>query len=215
MALASELVEAIADATGIEHRTMARYARFAREAGLLSQSGRGNSAAQMRPKDAANLLICLLTNGVAQDAATYVRNAEQMDVYNRDADHLSDRHLDAGQRAQLRQALPILFDREHTFPDLLRALVERAIDDWQGFEERMGQSQVHFFCEEFEALVDFDIHLDDAPIPEDPINVSFSYNHPLIGRRSPNFRRSTQLSFAVIARIGQLMASTPKESSNA
>lgn len=214
MALASELVEAIADATGIEHATMTRYARFAREAGLLSQSGRGNSAAQMRPNDAVNLLICLLANGIAQEAATYVRNAEQMDVYHRDADHLSERHLDAGQRKQLRQTLPILFDREHTFPELLRALVESAIDDWQGFEERMGQSQLHFFCEEFEALVDFDIHLDDTPIPA-PVIVSFSYTHPLIGRRSPNFRRSTELSFAVIARIGQLMASKPKESSNA
>lgn len=215
MALASELVQAIADATGIEHATMARYARFARESGLLSQSGRGNSAAQMRPNDAVNLLICLLTNGVAQEAATYVSNAEQMDVYHRDADNLDERHLEAEQRKRLRQTLPILFDREHTLPDLLRALVESAINDWQGFEERVGQSQLQFFCEEFEALIDFDIQLDEAPTLASPINVSFSYNHPLIGRRSPNFRRSTQLSFAVIARIGQLMARKPKESSNA
>lgn len=215
MALASELVEVIADATGIERATMTRYARFAREAGLLSQSGRGKSAAHMRPGDAVNLLICLLANGVAQDAATYVKNAEQMDVYSRDADHLDERHLDAGQRKQLRQTLPILFDREHTFPELLRALIETAIDDWQGFEERFGRSQLYFHCGEYEALVDFTIHLDDAPIQANPISVSFAYNHPLIGRRSPNFRRSTQLSFAVIARLGQLMARKPKESSHA
>lgn len=215
MALASELVEVIADATGTQRVTMTRYARFAREAGLLSQSGRGKSAAHMRPGDATNLLICLLVNSVAQEAATYIENAGQMDVYHRDADSLDERHTETSQREQLHNILPILFDREHTFPELLLALTEIAIDDWQGFEERFGQSQIYFHCDEYEALVDFTIYLDDAPIPAQPITVSFSYNHPLIGRRSPNFRRSTQMSFAVIARIGQLMAPNPKESNNA
>lgn len=215
MALASELVEVIADATGIEHATVARYARFAREAGLLSQSGRGKSAAQMRADDAVNLLICVLANGVAQEAANYVRNAGEMDVYHRDADHLDERHLEAGQRKQLERTLPILFDREHTFPELLRALVESAIDDWQAFEERVGDSHLHFFCDDFEALVDFVFRPDAAPILANPIGASFSYNHPIIGCRSPNFRRQTQMSFAVIARVGQLMASKPKESRNA
>jgi|GEM_PF-2547504 len=216
MALASELVEVIADATGTQRVTMTRYARFAREAGLLSQSGRGKSAAHMRPGDATNLLICLLVNSVAQDAATYIENAGRMDVYYRDADNLRDgRYFEAGRRKQLQHILPILFDREHTFPELLQALTESAIKDWQGFEERLGQSQIYFHCDEYEVLVDFTIYLDDAPVPAQPITVSFSYNHPIIGRRSPNFRRSTQMSFAVIARIGQLMAPKPEESSNA
>lgn len=215
MALASELVEVIADATGTQRVTMTRYARFAREAGLLSQSGRGNSAAQMQPGDAVNLLICLLVNSVAQEAAAYIENAGRMDVYHRDADSLDERHTEISQREPLHNILPILFDREHTFPELLLALTESAIGDWQGFEERFGQSQFYFHCDEYEALVDFTIYLDDAPIPAQPITVSFSYNHPLIGRRSPNFRRSTQLSFAVIARIGQLMAHKLEESNNA
>src|SRR5581483_11014708 len=72
-ALASELVEVLADATGVERATLTRYARFAREGGLLAQSGRGKSAARMRPRDAVNLLICTLANGIAQEAPAQIR----------------------------------------------------------------------------------------------------------------------------------------------
>ncbi len=213
MALASELVEVIADATGMEPATMTRYARFAREGGLLSQSGRGKSAARMRPRDAVNLLTCVLVNGIAQEAPQQIRAVEDMFVYSRDADHLDDRHLAKEDRARLRQQLPILFDRDHSLTDLLLALVDSAIEDWQSFEDRFGDSQISFHCDDYDALVDFQIRLDGAPLKT--INVAFSYNHPRIGPRSPHFRRSTQLSFAVIAGIGQLMARSPKESSNA
>ena len=216
MALASELVELLSDVTGIPKATMTRYARFAREAGLLSQSGRGKSAAHMRPDDAVNLLICLLVNGVAQDASTYITTARQMDVYSSDSDKLlDDRYFESNTRSQLRQTLPILFNREHTFPELLRALVEAAIDDWQGFEERLGDSYIVFDCDIYEALVDFTIYPDDTLVSDPRISITFSYNHPLIGRRYPGFQRTTQLRFSVIARIGQLMAHKPKESSNA
>lgn len=213
MALASELVEVIANATGMEPATVTRYARFAREGGLLSQSGRGKSAARMRPRDAVNLLACVLVNGIAQEAVQQIRTVEDMLVYRRDADHLDARHVAKEDRDLLRQLLPILFDRDHSLTDLLLALVESAIGDWQAFEERFGGSQISFHCDNYEALVDFHISLDGAPART--IDVTFSYNHPRIGPRSPHFRRSTQLSFAVIARIGQLMAVKPKEGSHA
>lgn len=216
MALASQLVEVIADATGVERAPLTRYARFAREGGLLSQSGRGKSAARMRPRDAVNLLTCLLVSGVAQEAPAQIRTVQDMIVYSRDADHLDGRHLAKEDRDRLRQILPILFDREHSLTDLLTALVESATEDWQAFEDRFGSSHVAFHCDDFEALVAFDIHLDDAPAALGrTVNVTFSYNHPRIGSRSPHFRRSTQLFFAVIARVGQLMAVKRKEGSRA
>jgi hypothetical protein len=216
MALASELVEVIAGSTGIEPVTMGRYARFAREAGLLSQSGRGKSAARMRPRDAAHLLACALTNGVAQEAPRQIRTVGEMAVYRRDADHLDENHLAKEERDRLRQILPILFDRDHSLTDLLLALVDSAIEDWQAFEDRFGQSHISFHCDDYEALVEFDIHLDGASTPLGrTVNVTFSYNHPRIGPRSPHFRRSIQLFFAVIARIGQLMAIKPEEGSRA
>ncbi len=207
MAWASELVTVIAEATGLEHGTLTRYARIAREGGFLSQSGRGTSAARMRPTDAANLLSCVLVNGVAQEAPAQIRRVQDMDVYHRDADHLDDRHLSREDQDRLRDILHIAFDRRHTLSELLIALVERATDDWQGFEEHFGNSFIHFLCDDYEAEVHFDILLDRDAVPFGPnANFSFSYSHPLLGVRSPHFRRSTQLFFKCITRIGKLLS---------
>lgn len=207
MALASELVEVLADATGVERATLTRYARFAREGGLLAQSGRGKSAARMRPRDAVNLLICTLANGIAQEAPAQIRTVNDMAVYSRDADHLDDRHLSKEQRDRLRQMLPILFDRDHSLAEILLALVEAAIEDWQKFESCFGNSFITFDCDDYAALIHFNIRPTTEGRPfGDELDFVFSYNHPRIGPRSQNFRRSTHLSFAVIARVGQLMA---------
>ena len=205
MAWASELVAVIAETTGLEHVSVTRYARFAREGGLLSQSGRGKSAARMRPSDAANLLACVLVNGVAQEAPAQIRSVHEMDVYHRDADHLDDRHFSRENRDRLRKILPVVFDRRHTLNELLLALVERATEDWREFEERFGNSFIYFHGGDYEALVEFDILLDDEGSPL-TANFTLSYSHPRVGPRSPHFRRSTQMFFAIIARIGELIA---------
>ncbi|MBX6330042.1 MAG: hypothetical protein IRY89_15880 [Pseudolabrys sp.] len=209
MALASELVEVLADATGIERTTLARYARFAREAGLLSQSGRGKSAARMRPRDAVNLLVCTLANGIAQEAPKQIRTVNDMAVYSRDADSLDDRHLSKDQQNRLREILPILFDRDHSLTEMLLALVESAIADWQQFEDHFGHSFITFDCDDYAALIHFNIRPTGEGRPfGDELDFLFSYNHPRIGRRSQNYRRSTHLTFTVIARVGQLMSAT-------
>ncbi len=103
--------------------------------------------------------------------------------------------------------LPIVFDREHTLSDLLLALVERATEDWQGFAEHFGDSFIHFFCDDYEAEVLFDILLDRDAVPSGPrAAFSFSYSHPLLGIRSPHFRRGTQMFFENITRVGKLLS---------
>lgn len=208
MARASELVEVITDATGLEPTTVTRYARFAREGGFLSQSGRGNSAARMKTVDAANLLACILVNGIAQEAAAQIQKVMEMAVYSRDADHLDDRHLSPEDQQRLRKILPIVFDRDHTLHELLVTLVDLATQDWQDFEHRFGHSQIYLYGDDSEALVYFDISLDDeipGPLGRS-LDFQFSYSHPVIGQRSPDFRRSTQMSFSLIARVGKLIA---------
>lgn len=198
MALASELVATIADATGTDAGTLTRHARIAREAGLLSQSGRGRSAAQMRPIDAARLLACLLVAGEGKDAAAHISAAAEMHVSSRDADHLDERHLDGAIRERLMQDWPILFDREHTFLALLAELVATATKDWQAFDATFSDSWIYFFCDDFESIVDFSIF--------ETANFSFSYVNPNTAPRSPHYRRCTQMSFHVLARIGRLLS---------
>lgn len=63
MALLSDLVRTVAEIEGMDEVSVGIYARAAREAGFISQGGRGRSAAKMSTKDAVNLIIAV--NGCA------------------------------------------------------------------------------------------------------------------------------------------------------
>jgi hypothetical protein len=72
MATLSDLVTALAGVTGLPESMVFAYGRFARQAGLISQKGRGRSAASMTLTDAANLLIAVAATGVTREAGTAV-----------------------------------------------------------------------------------------------------------------------------------------------
>lgn len=72
MATLSSLVEAVAGVTGLPTATVFAYGRFARQAGVIGQSGRGRSAAEMSFADAANLLIAIGGTGVTREAGSTV-----------------------------------------------------------------------------------------------------------------------------------------------
>ena len=63
MALLSDLVRIVAEIEGLEEVSVGIFARTAREAGHITQGGRGRSAAKMSFRDASNLLIAV--NGCA------------------------------------------------------------------------------------------------------------------------------------------------------
>jgi hypothetical protein len=74
MATLSDLVTALAGVTGLPEATVFAYGRFARQAGLISQKGRGRSAAAMSVTDAANLLIAVRATDVTREAGTAIKN---------------------------------------------------------------------------------------------------------------------------------------------
>src|SRR4051812_9790994 len=65
MATPGQLVKCIAEALGIPAPTVVQYDRLLAENGLRSKGGRGNSAANVTPIDAANLLIAIMGSPVA------------------------------------------------------------------------------------------------------------------------------------------------------
>lgn len=69
MANFNDLVRAIAAVEGMDEMTVVGIGQYARDAGHISKSGRGRSAAGMTPRDAANLLIGVNATGKAKDAA--------------------------------------------------------------------------------------------------------------------------------------------------
>jgi hypothetical protein len=68
MAPLSNLVSVLAHVTGLPEATVFAYGRFAREAGLISQAGRGLGGAQMTASDATNLLFAVCGSRVTRDA---------------------------------------------------------------------------------------------------------------------------------------------------
>lgn len=60
MAVVTELVDAVAALTGREEASVRLFARTLREAGLMTQGGRGRSAPHMTSLDAARLLIGIM-----------------------------------------------------------------------------------------------------------------------------------------------------------
>ncbi len=205
MANIRELTEKIAEVTGIEPVTMARYARFAREGGYISQSGRGTSAARMTPLDAANLLACALSNDIAQDAPRHIKRIMCMDVFYSDSDELEERP--AQRKNALRRILPVIFDRRHTLHQLLHSLVEIAARNPDDFRERFRNSSISFTCYEYEALVFFNINLSPTlSILEHAESFQFSYSKRSSRSVSDHFRRSTQLEFTGIALVSELLA---------
>jgi hypothetical protein len=78
MATLSDLVSALSNVTGLPEATVFAYGRFAREAGLIAQKGRGRGAAIMQASDAANLLIGVGGTDVTREAALAIRSYRPM-----------------------------------------------------------------------------------------------------------------------------------------
>jgi hypothetical protein len=68
MTTLSTLVSVFARVTGVPEATVFAYGRFAREAGLISQGGRGLGGAQMTVTDATNLLFAVCGTRITRDA---------------------------------------------------------------------------------------------------------------------------------------------------
>lgn len=69
----SQLVDEVSRITAIPVSTVFAYGRFAREAGLIAQGGRGKGGAEMQVTDAANLLIALGGTDVAREGPAAIR----------------------------------------------------------------------------------------------------------------------------------------------
>jgi hypothetical protein len=78
MATLNQLIEAVAGVTGLPKANVFAYGRFARQAGLIGQAGRGRSAASMTVTDAANLLIAIGGTAVTREAGVTVETFRKL-----------------------------------------------------------------------------------------------------------------------------------------
>ena len=78
LATLEELVVTIADIEGLGTERVRAIARSMREAGYIATRGRGNSAAEMSDRDAANLLIAVNAAGTARIAPQIVQRYRRL-----------------------------------------------------------------------------------------------------------------------------------------
>src|SRR5664280_162917 len=87
VATLSDLVRGLAMSTGLPEATVLAYGRFAREAGYISQKGRGRGAAGMTIRDAANLLIAIGGTAVTREAGNTIKRFRTLPAANWDVNN--------------------------------------------------------------------------------------------------------------------------------
>ncbi|MFG1202223.1 hypothetical protein V5F29_07485 [Xanthobacter aminoxidans] len=117
MASPGDLVAAVAAVLGYPLVTISTYYRYLREAGLVTKGGRGPSAAQMSPRDAALLLLAVAASDEAKTAA---ERTLAMGLIP-----LVDRSRGRGQETSLLSVFDDL-PPSHTFADALTMLLDCA-----------------------------------------------------------------------------------------
>jgi hypothetical protein len=109
----NELINGIADTISFPRKSAAVYGRVAREAGHLSQFGRGRHAAEAAPQDAAALTIALVACPSPARAPEYIR----------DFGDLVCGHVATQSDKQSKSVSAVLFGERHTFRQDLSNLI--------------------------------------------------------------------------------------------
>jgi len=147
MALVSDLVAAIAEVEGMPEATVALIARYAREAGFLSQGARGRNAPHATIADCANLLIAVNASGcVVKDAPKAIENYRRLVIH---APH-GTRSVRADKTIYSsidHDALRFLERREATFGEVLESIVERFVGG--ELETFMNDQALQYLTEEY------------------------------------------------------------------
>ncbi|MEZ5782372.1 MAG: hypothetical protein R3D70_12240 [Rhizobiaceae bacterium] len=118
MATIGDLVRMIAQAEGIDEVSVDVYARRAREAGFISQGGRGRSAPKMTVRDAANLLIAVNASPTGREVHRIVPYFRELELagsnyttaFFDEAEHYSGVVIHATTASSFGEALEILIE---------------------------------------------------------------------------------------------------------
>src|SRR5437879_767081 len=111
-------VSKVSDLLGISESTIVQHDRNLVVAGLRSKSGRGTSAARMTPRDAAHLLVAVLSSHHVKDSAQTVRRYSETRLHKTQSEGYADSSV-----AALMNLQP-----GHSFVDALEALISAAAE---------------------------------------------------------------------------------------
>ena len=120
MASPGELVNAVAQVLGVPIATVIVHDRNLVMAGLRTKGGRGRSAAKITSQDVSALLIAVAASSIVKDSAKIWHDYVGLPI--------NDTESVAGLMTDIPLSALSLLDNEHTFGQILTALVDSAGD---------------------------------------------------------------------------------------
>lgn len=196
MLRAGNLIAMLHAETGIDATELALKARRLREAGEFVRETRSPNSPRATHRQAANLLVMILSDGPALYAERTIRRAEAL--HNTDAKHARDNER-AGEEFEL-------FKREETsLLDALTFLIERAADNPDWFGHAYRQTFVEFEPLAFRATLYLHV-LGPGPLGgvvlfDSLLNFADPSNE-LTSSAPLSFRRTTRIEAPVFRAIG-------------
>jgi hypothetical protein len=127
MALISQLIETIAEVGAMQVGTVELTARYAREAGYISQGARGRNAPQATVSDCVNLLIAVYGSGcVVKDAPKAIEMFRPLEV----GAPRSKRKTIVGveHSSENAEGFQFLYRKNALFGEILEGIIERLIN---------------------------------------------------------------------------------------
>jgi hypothetical protein len=184
MATLTDLVSILAERTHIPRATVFAYGRFAREAGFISQRGRGRSAAIMNAADAANLLIGVCGTSIIREVGDAIRLFRPMKGTVEFFDHTTEPVI----RTWLSKFGPWDDDKDDLAADL-GTFIEWLISDFKDAHSFLGEIPVlHVPPEQREKLAEHYSTIEDAfkngLVAESPATVGLDVQLRLMFDRS-------------------------------
>lgn len=218
MATSGELIKTVAQITGHPEARVVTYFRSLREAGLVTKSGRGPSAAHMTPRDAATLLTALLGSRFDNEAAAKIARDFDSVVATHGAHRLAD-HGNAEDWVETQHCLvfegfhiPALqgLAEHHTITDALAAVIEAQIADAfakavnQRWDNHGAYSIEIWFCgPQPSAAMEFNLSGDGCMYRED---ATYLPDTRLSDDEKPDFEIQRRITWRTIKAVANLIA---------
>lgn len=203
MALLSTLVKTIAEVEGLEETQVAWVARHLREAGLLSQAGRGRGAAHMEVRDAANLLIAVNGSTTPKQCADAVLNFRSLSAVK------STVHIDGlplRDEADMDQ-LEVALSKGQDFGSALEAVITSLVEV-PGSEPRLSK-ELDIIVSFIRPIESAEIFIGDLSNPDDPegyFGASFERTTETTRSHYPDKTDETRISTRTLARVSEVIS---------
>ncbi|MHC2089013.1 hypothetical protein [Methylobacterium sp. CM6244] len=205
MALLSTLVKAIADVEGLDEVQVGWIARYLREAGLITQAGRGRGAAHMKVVDAVHLLIGVNGSSSAKQAVEAVHRFSRLQLRSNAA------YMDEyswGSEIDRQDAIEKAFVKDTLLSDALGYIIQAHIPDANGLCATAHAADILIVFTRPNAKCS--ICLGDNSNPDDPeLYQQGTFSNTLFDlepEELPDKTDSTMISSRTLRAIGKVLA---------